>query len=140
MDQPNHTGRQEESAGRIAADLVLLVDDEAPMLSEFQELLESAGYAAVTESDAEVALERVLADPTIGVVITDLRMPRLNGHELILAIRARLPAGRRVECVLVTGNAAAQSCIHDLGVPILEKPINFDSLFSTLQTALAKVA
>jgi FixJ family two-component response regulator len=140
MDMPHHTRQQEEGEGRIAADLVLLVDDEAPMLCEFKELLESAGYAAVIESDAEAALERVLADPRIGVVITDLRMPRLGGHELILAIRERLPAGRRVECVLVTGNAAVQSCIHDLDVPILEKPINFDSLFSTLQTALAKLA
>lgn len=140
MESPDQSGRRQEAGRAVAADLVLLVDDEAPMLSEFQELLESAGYAAVTESDAEAALERVLADPAIGVVITDLRMPRLSGHELIVAARARLPQGRRVEFVLVTGNAAAQTGIHDLGVPILEKPIDFDSLFSTLKSALAKVA
>lgn len=140
MESPDQPGPGQDKPHGPPADLVLLVDDEVHILSEFQELLESAGYRAVTESDPEVALERLLADPTIGVVITDLRMPRLGGHELILTARQRLPAGRSVEFILVTGNAASHACIKDLGVPVLEKPIDFDELFHALDAAQARVA
>jgi len=116
---------------------ILVVDDEADILPEYQDLLEMAGFSAVVESDPEAALETVVAHPEIRLVITDLRMAKLDGAGLINRLRAILPANRHVSFILVTGDATSQATVYDLQVPILLKPVDFDALVSAVSAALA---
>lgn len=74
---------------------VLVVEDDDDQRSILEMVLKSAGYEVTSASDGRVALE-TLAQMTPDLLITDLMMPRLDGRELVTAVRddqrfARLP-------------------------------------------------
>lgn len=116
---------------------ILLVDDEDDILPEYQEFLELEGFTAIISNDPEQAFLTVLRQPDIGVVITDLRMARLDGATLIRKLRAALPDDRKVGFIILTGDASTEFDPQSLGVPILIKPVDPDALVGAIMTALA---
>ena len=70
---------------------ILLVDDNQHGLAARKAVLEEQGYSIVTAACGPDALE-ILASRKINLVVTDYRMPRMNGVELIARIRATEPA------------------------------------------------
>lgn len=70
---------------------ILLVDDNRQGLIARKSLLQELGYSVRTAAGAEEALE-LLAQHKFDVVVTDYKMPRMNGVELIRRIRAAQPA------------------------------------------------
>jgi PAS domain S-box-containing protein len=112
-------------------ELVLVIDDEAAILSIARETLESYGYAVLTAASGEVALgifrER---HRDIRLVLTDMSMPGLTGAQTIHALRAIDPA---VPIVATSGRAMED------GVPVtgfLAKPYSGRTLVETVQAAL----
>ncbi len=69
---------------------ILIVDDEEHDRLLPQQILERAGHETVLASDGEEALD-LYRDSAVDVVVTDLQMPRVNGLELIRALRALSP-------------------------------------------------
>ncbi len=67
---------------------VMLVDDEPMTLRVVRLALENAGYEVTTAGDGAEAM-KILCDRHFDVLVTDLNMPRMNGHELCEAIRER---------------------------------------------------
>ena len=64
---------------------ILLVEDEKSLCLLYEEELAKTGYAVVSVYDAEAALEK-LKKETFDLIITDIRMPAMNGVELITQI------------------------------------------------------
>jgi len=80
---------------------VLVVDDEPSVRAMVGALLSKKGYGVVEAEDGEDALERLSQEPSIGLVVADLNMPRMDGLELIWEIRAT--SGReRLPVIVVT--------------------------------------
>jgi CheY-like chemotaxis protein len=78
---------QSESGGRL-----LIVDDEAPLLSLLQRYLTRLGYEADAASSAEEALARFSEAPEkYDCVLTDLKLPGMGGEELVERLRALRP-------------------------------------------------
>lgn len=129
-----------ESDGAVAASLpsILLVDDEPEILPEYQEFLELKGLDAVISSDPEEAYRMVMAQPEIAVVVTDLKMARLDGVSLIRKLRATLPPERHVEFIILTGDATSQIGDDIAGIPLFIKPADTDGFLAVVKTALAK--
>jgi len=69
--------------------IVLLVDDDARVLSSLRRSLRREPFEIETAENAERALERLAAAPRVGLVISDLRMPGMNGVELLKIVRQR---------------------------------------------------
>ena len=65
---------------------ILVVDDEPNMRRVLQILLERLGHTVVLADDGAAALERLAAD-SVDLIISDLRMPRLDGLGLQRALR-----------------------------------------------------
>jgi len=78
---------------------ILTVDDSASMRQMVSFTLKGAGYEVVEAVDGSDALERLKG--AVHMVITDLHMPRMNGIELIKAVRA-MPAYKYIPMVLLT--------------------------------------
>lgn len=116
---------------------ILLVDDEEDILPEYQDFLQLEGLASLICADPEQAVEMVLAKASIKLVVTDLRMAKLDGASLIRMLRSTLPAGRRVDFIILTGDAT--STVHkDIGdVPVFIKPADTDGLVAAIRSALA---
>jgi DNA-binding response OmpR family regulator len=71
---------------------VLLVEDDAVLRMLFSTLLDSEGYLVLEASDGEEALARLTTDPgPIGLMITDLGLPKFGGVELISHARELRP-------------------------------------------------
>lgn len=69
---------------------LLLVDDEESILSSLRRMLRRDGYQIVTATSGEEGLER-LAETTIGVIISDQRMPGMTGTEFLSIVKERYP-------------------------------------------------
>ena len=68
----------------------LVVDDEAVSCTTLSEMIMQLGYEVVTASDGKQALSK-LEENKIDVVVTDLKMPNLDGIELLKKIKSTKP-------------------------------------------------
>ena len=116
---------------------VLIADDEDAQRNGLASMVRAWGFAADTAADGQEALEKLLAEPS-AVLITDLKMPRMDGFELL----RRLPAENiNIPSIVLTafGNIeTAVSTMHELGAYwFLEKPIQPSVLRVLLDRAIA---
>jgi len=86
---------------------LLLVDDEPGILSALRRLLRPAGYTIHTAESGAAGLEILEREP-VDLVISDMRMPQMNGAQFLEQVRARSPATTRI---LLTGYADIGSTI-----------------------------
>lgn len=84
---------------------LLVVDDEPEYLDELVEALSFRGLAAISVARGAEALEVLAREPTIRMVLTDIRMPDMDGVQLIERARAAFP-GRLMHFLVMTGHAA----------------------------------
>jgi CheY-like chemotaxis protein len=119
--------------------LILLVDDDAAVLSVTQQTLVEFGYRVVTADDGAQAIGIFSRQhEEIALVLTDLAMPVIDGFALIAALNR---IGRDVRVIATTGNpsAAAMSKVAKSGVAhILIKPYTAEQLLRTIATVLAE--
>ena len=80
---------------------VLIVDDSTSMRQMVAFTLRGAGYAVLEAADGREALDRFAASPEVGLVVTDLNMPNLDGIGLIKALRTQ-PRGRFLPILMLT--------------------------------------
>jgi DNA-binding NtrC family response regulator len=92
---------------------VLVVDDDPQERSDLSEIIASLGYAVETAVDGEDALAKIDARP-IAAILTDLRMPRMDGFQLL---RALMDRGELTPAIVLTGFddiSHAVSIVHEL--------------------------
>jgi len=102
---------------------VLVVDDEADIRESLAEILRSARHRVVTASSGREALERMTAE-RYDVILTDIRMPDVDGRALYEAIEAQWPA-QAPRVVFVTGDTLASELrefVCRSGRLVIEKP------------------
>jgi CheY-like chemotaxis protein len=80
---------------------ILLVDDDAMVLATLESMLSNLGYQVVAMANPQQALERFQADPAaFNLLLTDLTMPGMTGHDLIAKVRSLQPG---MHALLMTG-------------------------------------
>jgi two-component system response regulator FlrC len=102
---------------------VLVVDDEPGLRSFLAEALEMADHEVTEAEDGEAALARLRKD-AFHVVVTDLKMPRLDGLGLLKAIKAEQP---ELEVILLTAHGAVDSAVEAMkqgAFDYLQKPLD----------------
>ena len=106
---------------------ILVVDDELRMAGLIRRELEDNGHVVSTAGDGESALSK-MEEAEFDLVLTDLRMPGLDGLTLLTRIRERSP---QTEVVLMTAYASAQTAVQamkDGAFDYLIKPFEMDEL------------
>ena len=116
---------------------ILIVDDEEAQRNGLASIVRAWGFQTETASDGQDALEK-LALFTPSVILTDLKMPRVDGFELLRRINA---GGPRIPAIVLTAFGSLETAIetiHTLGAFwFLEKPIQPAALRVLLDRALA---
>ncbi|MBP2307094.1 response regulator [Azospirillum melinis] len=115
---------------------VLLIDDDAEVLDSSRQTLELEGFAVEAVTEPEAGLARLGASWP-GVVVTDVRMPGMDGFALLERVRA---ADAEVPVVLVTGHgdiAMAMRAVREGAYDFIEKPAEPDHLVEVVRRALA---
>jgi len=121
----------------LIADLkkeVLLVDDEAGIRKVLRISLEDGGYRVHTAQDAVRALE-IFKKHSPPVVMTDIKMPGMNGIDLLKALKELNPD---VEVIMITGHGDINLAIKSLkfeATDFITKPIHDEALDIAMQRA-----
>lgn len=119
---------------------ILLVDDEAEILSEYQELLELEGFSSIATCNPNDAAALVRAYPSICLIVTDLKMAGIDGARLIDLLRRTFGTRRQLSFIVMTGDASPGATRQLGDVPVILKPIDLDHFITLLRAALTRPA
>jgi DNA-binding NtrC family response regulator len=114
---------------------ILIVDDEAPIRDSLQEILESEGFEVELAGDGLQALQ-ILTDSEFDLVLSDIKMPRMDGMELLTHLAKNFP---RLPVVMISAHGTVQTAVEatKLGAfDFITKPLDLDRLLITLRNAL----
>jgi DNA-binding NtrC family response regulator len=117
---------------------VLLIDDRPGIRLVFRDFLDVLGYASDAAVDGEDGLAMLAAAPDVyDLVVSDMKMPGMNGVEVAAAAR-RLSPG--VEVLIVSGSAVPEEVerIEALGLTFLQKPVTLRAFTSAVERALGR--
>ena len=110
---------------------ILVVDDEEEARLGLSKLLSVKGFKVFTASNGVEALEVLRNQPT-SVIITDIKMPEMDGLTFLREIRKLIPT---VKVVIITGYGEVETYLEamNLGaIEFLHKPIRFDDLVKVI--------
>ena len=113
---------------------VLVIDDEPPIRKLLRMGLSTQGYEIIEASNGKIALDSLTQDPAL--IILDLGLPDIQGHELLRMIRGRNDS---VPIVVLSsrGDEAGKVQALDLGADdYLTKPFGMDELLARMRAAL----
>jgi len=113
---------------------ILVIDDETPTLTMFRLFLSAYGYRVLTAEDGMTGLE-ILEREKPPIVFTDLKMPVMDGFDVIKAIKKKAP---RTEVIVITGHGDMDLVLQALNLEatdFINKPIDREALESALTRA-----
>ncbi len=114
---------------------VLVVDDEASARSGLEMLLKQEGYTVDSAADGVAALE-VVTENVPDLVVTDLKMPRMDGFALLDRLRDDFP---HVPVIVVTAFGDVSSAVNAMragAADYIVKPVDFDELLVAVERAI----
>jgi CheY-like chemotaxis protein/anti-sigma regulatory factor (Ser/Thr protein kinase) len=140
---PRYTGSEpavstvERDVPRGGSEILLLVEDETTVRASVRRLLEWHGYTVIEASNGSEALRIYESNPeAIDLVLTDLVMPVMGGHELVERLRAGNPALRVVFMSGYTERTIADDSTMPSGTGFVEKPFTVDTLMRRVREVL----
>jgi len=117
---------------------ILVIDDEPSIVRGLTLLLRRDGYTVETATNGQHALAQLHAQP-YDVILSDLRMPELDGRAFYTVVQQQYPAFQQ-RVIFLTGNgdeADSQAFLAQCGQPWLRKPCPIAVLRRTIQQVLA---
>jgi CheY-like chemotaxis protein len=116
----------------VAKKNILVVDDEPWSLKFISRFLRKEGYEVTEASDGAEAID-LIDNSRFDLVLSDVRMPRLDGVALAMHIRSRIPT---IPIILMTGVPLDLTPTLGYNLPCLSKPLSLDELRSNIQRVL----
>ncbi|MFA7159110.1 MAG: diguanylate cyclase [Kiritimatiellia bacterium] len=114
--------------------VLFIIDDEEIICRTFEKMLAATGFEVFTGTDPRAAVERVRAmSEALDVALVDLKMPGMNGIEVIQALKALNP---EIVCIVLTGFASVDNTIAAMragAYDFMQKPVSFDELVFTVR-------
>jgi len=127
----NHLADSNSDPAPPARSRILLVDDHDVGRRSLARLLDALGFDVTSAADGASALEALEAGPEFDYLLTDVRLPDLDGREIVQVARQREP---RPMIALITGWDIDPSECDRLGVDYLFlKPVDIQELVTKLQ-------
>lgn len=119
---------------------ILVVDDDTACLIEYCDAIANLGYTVRSATSAPDALKQIAETPEIGVVITDLEMPTMDGMSLLSEISNRFSPHRPIVTLLLTAHSnlqVATQAMQSQATDLLTKPVSTEQLAEALRRASA---
>lgn len=119
--------------------LVLVVDDTPGIREALEKILEKEGYRVLTAADGEEAV-RLLQKHEIALLLTDLKMPGIDGAELLKIAKTISP---EIEVVLITGHGTIDVAVEVMkegAFDFIQKPFNKMTVVKVVRKAIEKRA
>jgi two-component system response regulator FixJ len=118
---------------------VYVIDDDAAMRDSLDFLLGSAGFSVRLFDSAAIFLNE-LQELAFGCVVTDIRMPGIDGIELLRRLNSS-PGARKLPVIVMTGHGDVPLAVEAMklgALDFLEKPFEDERLIGMIETALSQ--
>ncbi len=128
-----------EAIGHLAKPTILVVEDEAPLLTLLRYNLEKQGFRVEEAADGQEALMRV-AEGKPDLILLDWMLPALSGLEVCRQIRRR-PATRDLPIIMVTARTEDQDAVRALDTgadDYIAKPFAMEALLARIRALLRR--
>lgn len=122
----------------MANPFVMLVDDESDFIETMSKRLQKRGFKVLTATEGKEALELVGKNRNLEVMILDVKMPGMDGIEVLREMKKSYPL---IEVIMLTGHATIESAIDGMKIgafDYLMKPCNIEQLSQKVQEAVEK--
>lgn len=133
----NETKTISKEETQQGTETILVAEDDPALRGWLQTWLSMKGYTVITAEDGEDAVQKFdLSSDNIHMVLLDGIMPRKNGKEALLGMRARRPG---LKAIILSGYAEdvfTQKELQDLNLTFLDKPVEPDLLMRTIRQVL----
>jgi DNA-binding NtrC family response regulator len=116
---------------------ILVVDDDPQMRTALQEAIGRIGYEVVLAENPVEAL-RQLDTITVSMIVTDMKMPKMDGLSFIKKVRGKI---RSLPFLVITGFATVENAVEVMkegACDYLMKPFSFDSLTRTIENIISR--
>ncbi|HSU44763.1 MAG TPA: response regulator [Casimicrobiaceae bacterium] len=113
---------------------ILVVDDNPDLATSTADLLETAGYTAIPACSAREAVDLLDEVERIDLVLSDIRMPDVDGFDLLRVLRHRFTA---LPIILMSGLPVTPDDVVPNGATILMKPFDVAQLQQAIKRKLA---
>jgi DNA-binding NtrC family response regulator len=116
---------------------ILVVDDDPQMRAALGEAIQRLGYPAVLAENGQEALQRLKGSP-FSMVITDMKMPRMDGLSLMRQVRR---SSGHLPVLVITGYGSVENAVETMkegAAEYLMKPFSFDSLTSRINSIMER--
>jgi two-component system response regulator FlrC len=118
---------------------ILVVDDDSEMRSALKDAIQKIGYSAVVCEDGYDAINK-LSQSYYSLLITDMKMPRMDGLSLLKEIRKR---GHNLPALVITGFGTIENAVDTMkegAIDYLLKPFSFDALKTAIEAIIRKTS
>src|SRR5512143_1539740 len=116
-------------------DTILIVEDKESMLDMLKQTLEGEGYNIITARDGAEGIKK-LADERIGVVLTDLKLPKKDGFEVLRAVKQESPLLPVIVMTAFGTIETAVKAVKEGAYDFLTKPFDTDHLLVLIKRGL----
>ncbi len=116
---------------------ILVIDDEDIVRSSCERILKPAGYIVESSKSGREGLD-ILARRSFDLVLTDLKMPDMDGIEVLIKIKERWP---ETEVIIMTGYGTVKTAVKAMKIGVfdyIEKPFTPDDLLNLTSRALER--
>lgn len=112
---------------------IVIMDDDVDIRLTLADILEDEGYSVTSASDGLEGIQAInnMAHPP-GLIILDLMMPNMNGHEF-LKVRAENANLANIPVAYFSADTEIHNKSKEAGVESIRKPVNFGELFSVVR-------
>ena len=123
----------------MAQPSILVVDDELLIRDLLYDFFQQQGWNIAIAENGERALE-ILRSRKIDLMLTDIKMPQMDGLALTTQVRSLYP---KIPVVLMTGYPSVETAVEGIKAKVgdyIIKPFNINKLFKVLKSQLEEVA
>jgi DNA-binding NtrC family response regulator len=116
---------------------IIIAEDDERMRELVAAVLDKLDAQVIAADSPQHALDLIEANANVGVVVTDLKMPFVDGHDILNFARRANP---RTQVVMVTGHGTVESAVQALkagAFDYIRKPFDNDELYHTVERALS---
>lgn len=115
---------------------ILIVEDDRDMANKCHQLFARSGYQSLVAHSGSEALDLISNDDAIGVVLTDLKMPKMDGIELLKRIKDSKP---KIEVIIMTGYGTIQNAVQAIKIgatDYIAKPFSKDEILNIVSKTI----
>lgn len=118
---------------------ILIVDDDAQLRAALKEAVARIGYSVLLAEDPVDALKK-LEDTSVSMIVTDMKMPRMDGVAFIKEARKRIG---NLPILVITGFATIENAVNAMkegACDYLMKPFSFDELTKAIESVMSSAS